>query len=134
MTKQLLIWGLRLTVAILLLLTLRFKFTAHPQSVYIFTTIGLEPYGRIGIGVFELLAAITLLIPRWSVYGAILSAGLMLGALFFHVTTLGIEVDGDPNLFYTACLILALSLLLTLLQWADLKPLLQRILPRKNNP
>ena len=42
--------GTAIIAAIVLLQTLYFKFTAHPDSVYIFTTLGIEPYGRIGSG------------------------------------------------------------------------------------
>ena len=62
--KKYLLIALRIITAIILIQTLRFKFTAHPDSVYIFTTVGMEPFGRIGIGVLELIAAVLLLIPR----------------------------------------------------------------------
>ena len=92
---------LRLVIAAILIQTLRFKFTAHPDSVYIFTQVGMEPYGRLGIGVIELIAAVLLLIPRTIWLGAILTAGVLSGAVFFHLTTLGIEVNGDGGgLFY----------------------------------
>jgi len=106
------IWILRLLAAIILLQTLYFKFTAHPQSVQIFETLGMEPWGRIGTGIFELLTAILLLYPRTTGFGAALGVGLMSGALFFHFTKLGIEVDGDPLLFiyglitFVCCLLL----------------------------
>jgi uncharacterized membrane protein YphA (DoxX/SURF4 family) len=82
--------------------TLYFKFTAHPQSVKLFTEIGLEPYGRIGSGVVELIAAILILIPRFTGYGAILGLMTMSGALYFHLTKIGIYFDGDPVLFIYA--------------------------------
>ena len=47
-------WALRLIVAVILLQTLFFKFSAAKESVYIFSTLGMEPWGRIGSGVFEL--------------------------------------------------------------------------------
>src|ERR1700682_2039998 len=96
------IWILRLVPAIILLQTLYFKFTAHPQSVKLFTQIGMEPYGRIGTGVLELIAAILLLIPRFTGYGAILGLIMMTGALYFHLTKIGINFDGDPGLFIYA--------------------------------
>ncbi|MEO1452065.1 MAG: DoxX family protein [Bacteroidota bacterium] len=86
---------LRLVVAVILVQTLFFKFTAHPDSVYIFSTIGLEPFGRIGIGVLELIASILLLVPRTVWAGSVLSLGLMGGAIMMHLTQLGIEVQGD---------------------------------------
>ena len=73
--------------------TLFFKFTAAPESVALFTQLGLEPFGRVGIGVAELVALILLVIPRTAIYGASLAAGLMGGALFSHLTTLGFAGD-----------------------------------------
>ena len=94
---------LRIIVAVILIQTLRFKFTAHPDSVYIFETVGLEPYGRIGIGVLELIAGILLLIPRTVWAGATLTLGLIGGAIMMHLTQLGIEVKEDGGvLFITA--------------------------------
>jgi uncharacterized membrane protein YphA (DoxX/SURF4 family) len=99
-------WILSLVAALILLQTLYFKFTAHPESIYIFETVGLEPVGRIGSGITELIAGICLIIPRFRIYGAILGVGVMLGAIFFHLTSLGIEVKGDGGqLFYMAVLV-----------------------------
>jgi uncharacterized membrane protein YphA (DoxX/SURF4 family) len=101
---------LRIAVAIILIQTLRFKFTAHPDSVYIFETVGLEPYGRIGIGALELIAGILLLIPKTIWAGALLTMGLIGGAILMHLTKLGIEVKGDGGvLFYTAIITFLLS-------------------------
>lgn len=86
---QKLSWALRLIAAAILLQTLFFKFTAAPESVELFRTLGLEPHGRIGIGVAELVASLLLLWPRAVVWGALLSLGLMAGALMSHVTKLG---------------------------------------------
>ncbi|MFP4845788.1 DoxX family membrane protein [Winogradskyella sp. PE311] len=104
------ILALRVIVAIILIQTLRFKFTAHPDSVYIFETVGLEPFGRIGIGVLELIAGILLLIPKTIWAGAALTLGLIGGAIMMHLTQLGIEVKEDGGvLFYTAILTFVLS-------------------------
>ena len=93
-------WIVRLLAAGILLQTLFFKFTAAPESVYIFTKVGAEPWGRIGSGVLELIAAILLLIPAYAWLGAVLAAGLMAGAILSHVTVLGIEVQGDRGLLF----------------------------------
>ncbi|WP_138433630.1 DoxX family membrane protein [Winogradskyella algicola] len=101
---------LRIAVAVILIQTLRFKFTAHPDSVYIFETVGLEPYGRIGVGILELVAGILLLIPKTVWAGALLTLGLIGGAIVMHLTQLGIEVNGDGGvLFYTAMITFLLS-------------------------
>lgn len=93
------IWILRLVPAIILLQTLYFKFTAQPESVRLFTIIGMEPYGRIGTGVMELISATLILIPRYTGYGAILGLVMMTGALYFHLTKIGIYFGGDALLF-----------------------------------
>ena len=103
----LLIWALRVLAALIMLQTLYFKFTAHPQSVLLFTTLGMEPWGRIGTGVLELVASLLILYPRTTGWGALLGLGLMSGAIFFHLTKLGIKFDGDYGLFIYAVLAFA---------------------------
>lgn len=115
--KKLFYWTLRLVPAIILLQTLFFKFSAAPESVYIFTQLGLEPYGRIGIGILELIASIMLLIPFLSGFGAVLSLGLMAGAIFSHLTQLGIEVLDDKGfLFFLALIVAVFSLIISLIE------------------
>lgn len=98
-------WALRITAAIILLQTLFFKFTAAPESVYIFTKVGAEPWGRIGSGVVELIAAILILTPRFTWLGSLLAIGVMAGAILSHLTVLGIEVQGDKGLLFALALI-----------------------------
>lgn len=93
-------WVLQVGVAVILLQTLFFKFTGAEESVYIFQTVGAEPWGRIGSGILELIAAILLLIPALSPYGAALTLGLMTGAILSHLTVLGIDVKGDGGLLF----------------------------------
>lgn len=105
--------ALRIIVALILIQTLRFKFLAHPDSVYIFETVGLEPHGRIGIGIVELIAGILLLIPRTVWIGALLTLGVIGGAIVMHLTQLGIDVKGDGGLLFgTAVLTFVLSAIL----------------------
>jgi peptide-methionine (R)-S-oxide reductase len=125
--NKIFIWILRIVTAVILLQTLYFKFTAHPQSVEIFTRIGLEPYGRIGIGVLELIAAMLILIPATTWAGAMLAAGLMSGALFFHFTSLGIVVDGDSILFIYAVIVFVSSLILLFLHRNQFIAMISRI-------
>ena len=105
--KTLFSWLLQITVAVILLQTLFFKFTGAEESVYIFSTVGrfigvagVEPWGRIGSGVFELIAAILLLIPATVSLGAGLTMGVMAGAIVSHLVILGIEVKGDGGLLF----------------------------------
>jgi len=108
---------LRIVVALILIQTLRFKFTAHPDSVYIFTKVGLEPFGRIGIGVLELIAATLILIPKTIWAGSILTIGLLSGAVMMHLTLLGIEINNDGGLlFYMAVGVLILSIIILFTQ------------------
>jgi len=101
---------LRLIIAVILFQTLRFKFSAHPDSVYIFTQVGLEPFSRIGIGIAELLAGILLLIRKTAWIGLTLTLGIIGGAIMMHLTQLDIEIKGDGGvLFYTALVTFTLA-------------------------
>ena len=97
-------WILQLIVAGILLQTLFFKFTGAAESVYIFSTLGAEPWGRIGTGVVELVASILLLVPATSAIGAALSLAVIAGAIVSHLTVLGIEVQGDGGLLFALAL------------------------------
>ena len=100
-------WIVRLVAALILVQTLFFKFTAAEESVYIFTTVGMEPWGRIGVGILELIAAILIVIPATAWIGAGLALGLMLGAIGMHLTLLGIAVKGDGGYLFFLALIVA---------------------------
>ena len=109
-------WVLKLLAAVIMLQTLYFKFTGAEESVYIFTQLGMEPYGRIGVGVLELIAAVLILYPKTTAFGAALAIGLMAGALFFHLTKLGIVVEDDGGqLFIYALLVLLASMALMII-------------------
>jgi putative oxidoreductase len=99
-------WIVRLVAAVILLQTLFFKFTGAPESVYIFTTLGAEPWGRIGSGIAELIASGLLLWTGTAGFGGVLAMGLMAGAIGSHLTRLGIEVRGDGGLLFAlACVV-----------------------------
>lgn len=103
--KTVLQWIARLLAAVIMLQTLYFKFTASEESVYIFSTIGMEPWGRIGVGVMELIASLLLIITSTAWTGALLALGLMLGAIGMHFTILGIEVKEDGGYLFILSLI-----------------------------
>lgn len=113
--------GLAIIAAVILLQTLYFKFSAHPTSVALFTELGVEPWGRIGTGVMELIAGGLLLFRKVSFHGALLSFGLMGGAILSHVGKLGIKFQGDYSLFIMACLVLFASIVVLLLRKNDIK-------------
>lgn len=98
-------WIAQLVAAIILAQTLFFKFTGAEESVYIFTTLGLEPWGRYGTGLAELVAVALLLRARTAPYGAFLAAALMAGAIQSHLTRLGIEVRGDGGLLFALAVV-----------------------------
>jgi uncharacterized membrane protein YphA (DoxX/SURF4 family) len=122
---NILFWSLRVLAALIMLQTLFFKFSGAEESVYIFTRLGIEPWGRIGTGIAELIASILILIPRTTPFGALLGLGVMSGALFFHLTKLGIVVKDDHGqlfiyalLVFVSCLILAWSFRKQILNYA----------------
>jgi hypothetical protein len=92
-------------VAGILFQTLFFKFRAAEESVYIFRTLGMEPWGRIGSGVAELVAGILLLVPATAVVGALLALGVISVAVASHLTILGIEVHGDGGLLFILAIV-----------------------------
>ncbi len=96
---------LRIVAAIILLQTLYFKFTGHPESVELFTKLGVEPWGRIGTGVIELIASVLLLIPSTVFIGAFLGFGLMSGAILSHFTVIGIESKGDGGQLFMLAIV-----------------------------
>ncbi|NNT72417.1 DoxX family protein [Flavobacterium sp. IMCC34852] len=112
MKNPIILWIVKLIAVVILLQTLYFKFTAAEESVYIFQTLGIEPFGRIGSGVVELIASILILIPRTTLLGALLGLGTMLGAIFSHIFVLGIEVQNDGGTLFVLALITLLSCLL----------------------
>jgi putative oxidoreductase len=95
----------RVVVAAILVQTLYFKFTGAPESIFIFTTVGQEPWGRYGSGLVEALASVLLFVPGTVAVGAALALGTMSGAIFFHLTRLGIEVQGDGGLLFSLAVV-----------------------------
>lgn len=102
-------WILRITAAVILLQTLFFKFTGAPESIYIFTKLHAEPWGRIGSGAIELIASVLMLTPRYTWLGSFLALCIAAGAILSHLTLLGIEVQGDKGLLFA----LAITVLVT---------------------
>ena len=121
-------WILRLIVAVILLQTLFFKFSAAKESIYIFSTLGAEPGGRIASGIFELIASILLLIPSTTTVGAAMALAATGSAILFHLTRLGIALTpvGDHGeLFALAVLVTLCSMAILLLHRQEL-PLVGR--------
>ncbi|MCA9276423.1 MAG: DoxX family protein [Phycisphaerales bacterium] len=95
-------WVLQIVIAVILGQTLFFKFTGAPETKALFEVLGAEPIGRYATACAELLAVVLLLIPRTSVIGAVVSLGVISGAILSHLTKLGVSIDpqklGNPNL------------------------------------
>ena len=124
------LWALTLYIAFVFIQSLFFKFTDSPETQYIFGTLnawgaglgfpGLFAHGGIFsqyvVGTAELFASTALLVgaiarkPLIHGAGALLSIGVISGAIFFHLfTPLGVQVlnvDGTLDggeLFALAC-------------------------------
>ncbi|WP_262693957.1 DoxX family protein [Kordiimonas aquimaris] len=112
-------WLPVILIVVILGPSLPFKFTGHPQPTHIFDVVGqflglefFRAYGAIIIGVAELVAVITVIMPKTRPFGGLLTAGTMAGAIFFHLASpLGVTVtwmdengatQQDGTLFYTA--------------------------------
>jgi putative oxidoreductase len=107
-------WFCRLLSCGILLQTLFFKFSDAPESIYIFSKIGFEPIGRYVIGTIELIASVLILIPIYSWLGSFLAATIMVGAVFSHLTLLGVDVQGDQGLLFVLSLVVFSSSLVNL--------------------
>lgn len=112
MKNSIFIWIIKLVAVVILVQTLYFKFTGAEESVYIFTTLGVEPFGRIGSGIVELIASFLILIPRTTLLGAITGLGTMAGAIFSHLFILGIEIKNDGGTLFILAIITFLCCLL----------------------
>lgn len=126
-TKLVLSGICRFVAAVILLQTLFFKFTGAQESVYIFTKVGLEPVGRYGTGIVELMAAVLLLFQCHAWLGALLAAGVMGGAIMSHLTVLGIVVQNDGGLLFCLALTVMLcSVVVLFLHWRQI-PIVSRL-------
>jgi uncharacterized membrane protein YphA (DoxX/SURF4 family) len=103
----LIFWAARIVAALIMVQTLYFKFTGAEESIYIFSQVGMEPWGRIGVGVMELIASILIILPSTVWLGAVIALGLMGGAIMMHLTLLGIEVKGDGGQLFIYAVIVS---------------------------
>lgn len=89
--KSLALWIPRLVAAAILIPVAYGKLTGSPMEVSLFTALGMEPQGRIVIGVIELTAGALIVSPQ-AATGALLAVGVMCGAIIAHITVLGIDL------------------------------------------
>ena len=128
-------WICRVIIAIILVQTLYFKFTGAEESKYIFTTLmgaENEAFGRIGSGVVELIAVILLFIPSLTWLGALLALGTITGAIFSHLTKLGIVVKDDGGLLFILAIVVFVASAITLFIYRGDIPILGSFLQRNN--
>ena len=120
-------WVLRFIAAIIMLQTLYFKFSGAEESVYIFTQMGIEPWGRYVTGIAELIASILILYKPLTAFGSLMAVGIMSGALVSHILVLGIVVKDDNGLLFSYALIVWLaSVILAWLNRAQLVDFLKK--------
>src|SRR5438045_3020587 len=131
-------WALAAFIAYIFVFYLQFKFTGHPGSIDLFTTLtdwlgfhGHEKFMRIGTGSAELVASVLLFIPATQVVGAALALAIMSGAIFFHlVSPLGIDPYGDGGvLFKEACAVWLSSIVILAIRRRQAVGLAERYLP-----
>lgn len=127
-SKKIVSWILRLLAALIMLQTLFFKFSGAEESIYIFKQVGMEPWGRYLTGFVELIAGVFLLTNRYEL-GALLGLGTISGAIFFHLTKLGVEVQGDGGyLFILAIVVFVSCTAILLVNFSEIKA---KYLPNK---
>lgn len=128
MMKSKIIILIRITAAIILLQTLFFKFTGAPESIFIFTKMGVEPWGRWLSGIVEVIAAVLLIVPSTQIFGALIAGGVMSGAILSHIFVLGIEVQDDRGLLFSlACTVFIFSIIVLISQRATIKKIMDRL-------
>ena len=128
---KIILWIARLVASLIMIQTLYFKFSGSEESVYIFTTVGMEPWGRWLVGSFELVAGVLLLINATAWLGAFMGLGLMAGALFMHATFLGVEVQADGGyLFFLAILVSVCCSTVLLVKRREVERMLRLFLKR----
>src|SRR2546426_3906512 len=126
-TEHIVSWSCRIVAAVILAQTLFFKFTGAEESIYIFTKVGLEPWGRYGSGVAELISAMLLLTARFAWAGALLALGVISGALVSHLTVLGIVVKGDGGLLFGLAVIVFVTSAITAFLHRRLIPVVSQL-------
>jgi putative oxidoreductase len=123
--KFILNWILIIAVFIILMYNAYLKLSSNPGAVTLFSSLGMEPYGRFLLGSLELTAALLLLYPATLKYGAALGALLMAGVILIHIFKLGIALNGDYRFFIMG---LSAFLCCTALLWLSTQKLFNSII------
>jgi hypothetical protein len=119
-------WAAQIGVAGILAQTLFFKFTYAPETQVIFADRGGRPAAT-AVGIVELICVVLLLVPRTSAAGAALALLTIGGAIFTHLTSLGIAIvdpttgESDGGLLFGLALAVAVgSLIVLAFRWRRL--------------
>jgi hypothetical protein len=129
--QKLLSWAAQILAFLIMFQTLFFKFSGAEESVYIFSTIGIEPWGRYGTGILELIACIFLLLPNYSWIGAAMGGAMMSGAILIHLTVLGTSVEDDHGYLFVLAVITLFACMVVLYIRKGQIPFIQKLLPNK---
>ena len=106
----------RLIIVIIIGQTLPFKYAGHEESIWIFTQMGWEPWGRYLIAIIETVAIILLVSP-WYLIGSIITLSIISAANFLHFTRLGIDINGDGGLLFGLSIAVILNSLFIVVHW-----------------
>lgn len=132
---RLLTWPAAIYIAGIFLWYEQYKLTGNQGSVDLFTTItdwlyldGYEKPFRLSVAIAEIIASVLVVLPRTRMYGALLSLGIISGAIFFHVVSpLGIDPYQDGGtLFKEACAVWLCAGFILLSYRAELTQTLRR--------
>jgi len=104
-------WVLQLCIIALFAPAAYSKLTSHEASIALFTELGMEPTGRYVIGFLEAVACALLLMPNTAVHGAILSLGIMIGAVIAHFSKIGFN---DMFAYFAIILVICSSAIIYL--------------------
>lgn len=98
--KLIVTWILVVIAAVILIYNAYIKLSSNPGAIQLFSSLGLEPFGRFTIGLLELAAAVLMIFPGTVKYGAVLGSILMSGVIVIHITKLGIALNGNYSFFF----------------------------------
>ncbi|MEM6960150.1 MAG: DoxX family protein [Myxococcota bacterium] len=120
MIKKGILIVLRLFVAAIMAGAGYLKLTSGAAEIAIFSELGMEPQGRMIIGLLEVASGLLLLSPHVAT-GALLTVGIMCGAIIAHATVIGPSPGGDGGLqMAMLALVLTSSIVLLLVSRRDL--------------
>lgn len=97
-------WVVQAALALMFIMAGASKLLGVSEMVTLFENVGMGQWLRYLTGILEIAAAFLLIIPSFVVFGGLLLAGVMAGAILSHLFIIG----GSPLI---PCIFLILSLL-----------------------